>query len=191
MNNMMYTSYTLTDSISLLIKQFLNIDAFPLIALAVLIYVIIVTANLKNTSMKYLPYWFNLLIIGFILFKNGGEVINNIDSFFNGNPLKNIYFYLFNMIIALLMIANVLTNNKNSTPLKGITLVLYYFILTHLLLMLYVSNYLNNILLLVSGNTYSLIYPGNLLALVMYGVLIINWLFFSQKTKKHRLGPNL
>lgn len=184
-------NFTVANALDLYTRMFANFPAFPILAITALVFVIVIAFNLENKSTHFLFYGLNIILIGIICWTHGMNILNNIDSFWGVNLFKNVYFYLANMVLALILITIILRNNKLDKGIKYITIVFYYLILVNLLLMLYMSNYLQNIMLLVVSNTYPMIYFGNIVAFVMYAVLIIYWLFFMKKVKKHRLGNHL
>ncbi len=184
-------NFTITNALELYTRMFANFPAFPMLAITALIFIIVITLNLDNNNTHFLYYGLNIILIGIICWTHGMNILNNIDSFWGVNLFKNVYFYLANMVLALLLISLILRNRKLDKGIKYITIVFYYLILVNLLLMLYMSNYLQNIMVLVVSNTYPMIYFGNMIAFVMYIALILYWLFFKKKIKKHRLGNHL
>ncbi len=184
-------NFTITNALELYTRMFANFPAFPMLAITALIFIIVITLNLDNNNTHFLYYGLNIILIGIICWTHGMNILNNIDSFWGVNLFKNVYFYLANMVLALLLISLILRNRKFDKGIKYITIVFYYLILVNLLLMLYISNYLQNIMVLVVSNTYPMIYFGNMIAFVMYIALILYWLFFKKKIKKHRLGNHL
>lgn len=184
-------NFTITNALELYTRMFVNFPAFPILAITALIFILVITFNLDNKNTHFLFYGLNIILIGIIVWTHGVNILNNIDTFFGANLFKNVYLYLTNMVLALIFISIILHNSKLNKNIKYIIIIFYYLILVNLLLMLYMSNYLQNIMILVISNTYPMIYFGNITAFTMYIVLIIYWLFFKKKVKKHRLGNHL
>ncbi len=185
------TNYSISNALELYTKMANNFSTFSIFAIVCLIFITIILINIDNKNTNFLYYALNLILIGIIIWTHGLNIINNLDSFLNINLYKNIYFYLANMVLSLIIITKVLSSNRNPKELKYIICFFYYLLLTNLLFMLYISNYLKNIMLFVIGNTYPMVYFGNILAFIMYIMLIAYLLFFSKKVKKHRFGAHL
>ena len=185
------TNYSIANAIELYTKMANNYTTFAVFALVCLIFVGILVFNVENKNTYFLFYALNLILVGIILWTHGINIVNNIDSFLTVNLYKNVYFYLANTVLSLIIITRVLSSNRKPKSLKYLIFLFYYLILTNLLFMLYISNYLQNIMLLVIGNTYPMVYFGNILSFIMYIILIIYLLFFSKKVKKHRFGAHL
>lgn len=185
------TNYSLTNALDLYMKMTTSFSTFFVFAVVCLIFVGIITFNLKTKNTNFLFLALNIILIGIILWTHGINIINNIDSFFTVNLYKNVYFYLANMVLSLIIISKILSSNRSSISIKYIVCLFYYLLLTNLLFMLYISNYLKNIMLLVVGNTYPMVYFGNMIAFLMYIVLIVYHFFYTKKIKKHRFGAHL
>ena len=59
-------NFTFTDAISLYTKMFSNISAFTLIALAFVIFTIILMVNIDNSRMHFIFSALNILLIGYV-----------------------------------------------------------------------------------------------------------------------------
>lgn len=188
---MINMEFTTLQALTTYIEMFSNFKYFPILALAALVFVIAVALNLKSNNSRILFLGLNIILAIIICFTHGINIINNIDTFFETNILKNVYFYLANMVICLIIISSSLKSKRIELSCKYLICVLYYFLLLNLIHMLYVSNYLKNIMLLVMPNTYPMVYFGNIVAFLIYALLILYWLFFMGKKKKHRLGNHL
>ena len=142
----------------------------PLVALALLLFVIMIMININNRNMYFIFTGLNIIIILFIIWNHGINIIDNIDSFWNANIFKNIYFYLTNMIVSLLVVTSILQSKQYDNSVKYIVMVLYYFLLVDIVTMLFTSDALKKIVLII---------------------ILIYILCFKKKVSKHRLGDHL
>ena len=53
--------------------------------------------------------------------------------------------------------------------------------------MIYISNYLQNVMIYVVGNTYPMVYFGNIISFILYGIILLYWIIFMKKKKIHRM----
>lgn len=165
--------------------------AFTCFAIVSLIFTILIAFNADNKNANFLVIGLHAIIILIICWMHGRNIISNIDLLFKGNLLKNIYLYLVNMIVSLILIASIYKSKTIDKSFKYIVLFIYYFLLLNLLFSIYMSNYLQNVMLLLLVNIYPMVLVGNILSFVLYGLFIIYILFYSKKKKKHRLGNHL
>jgi hypothetical protein len=184
-------NFTMKDAINLYARMITHIEALPFIALIAIIFVVIVTINLDNKNMRFLYLGMNLLLIVYIIFRFGMGILNHVDSFFSLTFMKNVYFYLANMVFALILICSIYRSARFEKSIKYMVSVFYLVILINLFIMLFMSDALSNNMVLILGNTYPMIYFGNIAAALMYGLLILYWLFVLPKRKKHRLGNHI
>lgn len=183
--------YTFTDALSRYITMAFDFKTFSIFAIAGLVFVLLIAFNIENKNANFLFYGLNIILLGLIVYTNGLDIINHFDTLFSGNILKNMYFYLFNMFVALIVISKIYSSKRVSNSYKYMVLTLYYFLIVNLFFMIRVSNYFNNIKLLVIGNVYPMVYFGNIVCFIVYGSIILNWLIIMPKKKKHRLGNHL
>lgn len=169
--------------------MFLNISAFGLITLAVIIYIVLLIINLERKEMNYVFIGVNAIIFLVLAINHGFDTINNIDSFFNTNILKNIYFYYLNSMIMLCLVTNALRNKRIEKSVKVFTIIIYGVSLINLFLVLYMSQIVHNNTILILGNTFPMFYFGNITNFVMYGILVLYWAFVMKKVRKHRFSP--
>lgn len=181
--------FTTLEAVKLYTDMFLNISAFGLIALATTIYIVLLIINIDRKEMNYVFIGINAIIFMILVINYGYDTINNIDSFFNTNILKNIYFYYFNSMFVLCFVTSVLKNKRIEKSIKIFTIVVYGVSLVNLLLTLYMSQIVHNNTLYILGNTFPMFYFGNITNFVIYGILLLYWAFAMKKVRKHRFSP--
>lgn len=164
---------------------------FLIFALAALVFVIIVALNLENKNASFLFLGLNLVLMGIILVNYGVEIINNFDTFFSLNLYKNMYFFFFNSVVALGITNSIYKSKRFENGFKSIMLIIYYPLLTNLIYMISISNYFKDFELITFFNAYPMVYVGNIINFVLYGVLFFYWFFLMKKKKKRRLGNHL
>ena len=184
-------NFTVSDAIKLYTRMITHIEALPFIALIAIIFAIIVAVNVDNKNMRFLHYGMNLLLIIYIIVKFGLGIVDHMDSFFSTKVLGNVYFYLANMIFALFLISGTFRSARIEKSVKYVVSVLYAIILINLFIMLFMSDALYHNVTLILGNTYPMIFFGNIAAVLMYVLLGLYWLFVLPKRKKHRLGNHI
>ena len=101
-------NYNLVDAIKLYADMFVSVKSFPIFAILALIIILIVGFNLNNKNANFLYYIFNTIVIGVILFKFGKDIPSKIPTFFSHRFYKNIYLYLTNIIVSLILITFIL-----------------------------------------------------------------------------------
>ena len=184
-------NYNLFDAFKLYADMFISVKSFPIFAALALLLILIIGFNINNKNANFLYYIFNTIVIGVILFKFVNDILDKFTTFFSPNFYKNIYLYLTNIIISLILITSILRNKRRPLKYKYVILIFYYFILVNSLFMLSMAHYLKYDFLMVLVNTYPMVLVGNLASFGLYITIIIYWLVFSKKTKKHRLGNHL
>ena len=184
-------NYNLVDAIKLYADMFVSVKSFPIFAILALIIVLIVGFNLNNKNANFLYYIFNTIVIGVILFKFGKDIPSKIPTFFSHRFYKNIYLYLTNIIVSLILITFILKSKRRPLKYKYVILVFYYFVLVNSIFMLSMAHYLSYDFMMVLVNTYPMVLMGNIVSFGLYITVIGYWLFFSKKQKKHRLGNHL
>lgn len=127
---------------------------------------------------KYILIGVNVIL----LFLIGKYYIGDIIKFEFSNPLNNIYFYLFNSIIFILLfsIQSILNKlDKYDYVFNSIFLIFIGF-------SLFMTHYLNNITEIVIYNIYPMIKFGNILILIYYIVFLtkIGYHVIINKTSK-------
>lgn len=182
-------NFTLAEAISLYTSMFRDITAFSLITAAVVIYTILVLINIDNKEMNYVFIGLNVIILIFLFANHGMDTINNIDSFFNTNVLKNLYFYYFNTMFMLCLVTSILRNKRIEKSIKSMVIVVYGVSLINLFLVLYMSYVVNNNVIYILGNTFPMFYFGNISNIVIYGILLLYFLVAYKKVRKHRFSP--
>lgn len=184
-------NYSFMDALNSYINMASDFKSFPIFAIGCLIVVLLIGLNLKTKNSNFLFYILNFLLLGIIIVSNGFNIVDNIETFTQTNIFKNMYFYLFNMLVALIVMFKIYASKRVSIGFKYYILVLYYFLIVNLFFMIHVSNYFNNIELMVIGNVYPMVLFGNIVCFILYGSIILNWLTLMPKKRKHRLGNNL
>lgn len=184
-------NFTIKEALSWYLTMMGDGVAFTCFAIVSLIFTALITLNADNKNANFLVIGLHALIIGIICWFNGRNIVNNLDLLFKGNLFKNIYLYLVNMIVSLILIAHIYTSKNIPKGFKYVVLTLYFFLLLNLLFSIYMSNYLQNVMLLLLVNIYPMVLVGNILAFILYALYIIYILFYSKKKKKHRLGNHL
>ncbi len=181
---MTHTNFDIADCFNLFFKQMKNISAYPLLLILTIIYIIILIVNFKNKKMHISMYILHGLLILIICIFFGSKIINNIDTFFKSDFIKNTYFYLFNMIISIMLSTKVIVSKKINDTIKYICLVPYSLIIFFLLLFIYMSNIVNYNMLYIFGNTYPSVYFGNIISIFLYIIIFVSWLFIIIKRYK-------
>lgn len=191
MNNLTSINYNILDALKLYADMFINVKSFPIFAIAALLLVLVIGLNINNKNANFLYYIFNTIVIGVIVYKFGSNILDKIPTFFKADFYKNIYLYLTNIVISLILITSILKNKRRPNKYKYVILIFYYFILVNSLFMLSMAHYLNYDFLMVLVNTYPMVLIGNVASFGLYITIIVYWLFFSKKIKKHRFGSHL
>ena len=191
MTNIASFNFTIGDAFRLYADMLINVKSFPIFAIAALVFVILIALNIENKNANFLYYLLNSILVGVIIYKYGKNIIDNLNSFIQLDIYRNIYFFLANTVVSLILITLILRNNRRPKQYKYFILVAYYLILVNSLFMLAMSHYLEYEHLMVLVNTYPMILFGNIASTVLYIIIIVYWLFFAKKIKKHRLGNHL
>ena len=191
MDNLTSINYSIVDALRLYADMFVNVKSFPIFAVVALLLVIIIGLNINSKNANFLYIIFNTVVIGIIVYKFGKDIIDKIPTFFNMKFYKNIYLYLANIIISLILITSILKNKRRPIKYKYVILIFYYFILVNSLFMLSMAHYLKYDFMMVLVNTYPMVFIGNVASFGLYIAIIIYWIVFAKKNKKHRLGNHL
>ena len=191
MTNITSINFTIGEAFRFYADMLVNVKSFPIFAIAALVFVILIALNIENKNANFLYYLLNSVLIGVIVYKYGYDIIKHLDSFISLDIYRNIYFFLANTIVSLVLITSILRNKRRPKEYKYCVLIGYYLILVNLIFMLAMSHYLEYEHLMVLVNTYPMIFFGNIASTILYAIIIIYWFFFAKKQKKHRLGNHL
>lgn len=184
-------NYSLGNALNRYFELSKDFGSFLIFAVVCLIFVTLVIVNIDNKKADFIFYGLNITLIGIIIYTYGLKILDNIDSFINLDLYKNIYFYLTNMIISLLLISRVYSSKRIEKVFKRIVMIFYYLTIVNLLFMIYISNYLQNVMIYVVGNTYPMVYFGNIISFILYGIIGLYWFIFMKRKKVHRMGNHL
>ena len=161
----MSLDYNIIDTLKLL-KYIFKYNIFYSIIISSILLVIILILNKNKKINNYIVLGINIILIGLICY----YYIDDIFTLKFNNPINNIYFYFFNSIIYLIIMF--IINLK--TKYKKINYIFYQIILINILFSLFMTNYLNNVTLIVIGNIFPMIKFGNIIYFIYYILLLIN-----------------
>ena len=133
----MSINYSIKDIFKILGNAF-SFNIFITIIISVLIYIILLIINNKR---KYTNKIF-IIINVFLIIIISIFYLKSIVRFNFSCPIKNIYFYFFNLIVYLITVSTF--NKKVKTRYKIINYILYFIILINLLYSLFMTIYLRN-----------------------------------------------
>lgn len=184
---MTIVNYSLGKALTRYFELSKDFESFFIFAFVCLIFVVLIIVNIDNKKADSIFYGLNIVLIGIIIFTYGLKILDNLDSFFNFNLYKNIYFYITNMILSILVISWVYSCKRIEKVFKRIVIIFYYLTIVNLLFMIYISNYLQNVMIYVVGNTYPMVYFGNIISFILYGIILLYWIIFMKKKKIHRM----
>lgn len=180
---MVKTDYSILQALGNYSNFILEDKSFIVFALAALVFVIIVVLNQENKGVSFLFLGLNILCIGIIIFNFGSEIINNIDTFFHLDLYKNMYFFFFNSIVALFTCCWIFKSKRCEKSFKNLMLVIYFPLITNMIYMLSISNYFQNADLILLFNSYPMVYAGNIIYFILYGLLFLYWIFAMKKKR--------
>lgn len=162
----MSLNYSFIETLKLLLTSF-EYEIMLAIIASMIIYIALLITNKNNKKIKYIVSIINFILIIIISI----YYIKDIIKFNFTNPFNNIYFYFFNSIIYLIV------NSINSikTKYKNINYIIYGISLMFLLFSLFMTHYLNNVTIVVIGNIYPMIKFGNIIYIVYYILICINF----------------
>ena len=153
----MSLNYNIIDTL----KMFIDCMRYnAMISIIISSIILCVLCILNKKFGKYLILVINVII----LFLIGKYYIKEILSFNYSNPINNLYFYLFNSIIFIIVFSIETVFNSLDNYDYIFNSVFYIFIS----FTLFMTNYLNNITLIVLYNTFPMIKFGNILMLIYY-----------------------
>lgn len=171
----MSINYSLSKAFSLLLDTLKYNAMISIIISSIALFIICIV---NNKVGKYLILIINVVI----LFLIGKYYIADIIKFDFIDPLNNIYFYLFNSIVFILLISIQALLNK---------LYKYDYIFNSIFLIfigfsLFMTQYLNNLVYIVIFNIYPMIKFGNMLIIIYYAVFLtkIGYHVIIKKTSK-------
>ena len=170
----MSLNYNIVETLKLLINAF-KYDIFLAIIISSILFLIVLIINKDKKIIKYIILVVNVLLIILI----GYYYIKDILTFRFSNPINNMYFYFFNSVIYLIVMAIV----AFKTVYKKTNYIFYCISLINLLYSLFITYYLGNINLIVIGNIFPMIKFGNIIYFVYYILLIISLGGFLWKKK--------
>lgn len=170
----MSLNYSIIETIKLL-KNAFKYNIFYSIIVSCILFVIILILNKDKKIIRYIVLGLNIILITLISY----YYIKSILTFKFNNPINNMYFYFFNSIIYLVIMA--ILNFK--IKYKKINYIFYGLILINLLFSLFMTHYLNNIEIIVIGNIFPMIKIGNIIYFVYYIIMLINLGRFIWKKK--------
>lgn len=161
----MSLNYNIIDTLKLL-KDAFKYNVFYSIIISSILLVILLILNKEKKIINYVVIGINIILISIICY----FYIKDIFVFNFNNPINNIYFYFFNSIIYLMVMA--IINFK--TKYKKINYIFYGISLINILYSLFMTHYLGNIPLIVIGNIFPMIKFGNIIYIIYYILLIID-----------------
>lgn len=165
--------YTIAESLEYYISLILKYSVFPYIAVALIIFAILIHINFGTNGTFYLTLGAWILLIGTTFYFRGLDMINHIDSIFSFTLYRNIFFFYWNTILGMFIIHKCLNSNSLLKSSKQIILSFLVLISTNVIFSFYITEVVNNNLLLVLGNIYPMIIIGNLMLFLMYFYLIV------------------
>lgn len=158
----MSLSLNLIETFKLLINSF-KYAIFDTLLISITILIILAIKNKDKKVLKYIITIINIvliIIINYYYFKN-------ILSFKFSNPINNIYFYFFNTCLYLILFSLMLLKFK----IKNTYLIIYGISLVNILFSLFMTHYLNNIVIITISNIYPMIKFGNIIYFIFYVLL--------------------
>lgn len=157
----MSLNYGFIDTLKLLGNAF-HYNIFISIIISSIIFTIILSINKDKKIIKYIIAIINILLIILVCY----FYLKDILSFKFNNPINNMYFYFLNTIIYLIVLIIKRKYNILDFIFYGISLI-------NILFSIFMTNYLNNIDLVVIGNIFPMIKFGNIIYIIYYIILII------------------
>ncbi len=170
----MSLNYNFIETIKLFIICFKQ-PIFLALIVSMFIMLLLIIYNKDSKKIKYITLIINSLLSILLLF----FYLKNIISFRFNNPINNLYFYIFNSIIYMLLFSYI-SFKKN---IKIIDYIFYSIFLIGILFSLYMTYYFNNSNILVIGNIFPIIKFGNILYIIYYIVLLLRQCVFLTKKK--------
>ena len=187
---MVYTRYSFMDAINLYAKMSAQYLTFPIFLVMGIILTALVAFNIDNKNGNFVFNGLCIVLTGVIIYTKGLDIVNNLDIVFN-SFIKNTYFYFINTIVSFIVVNRIINSKRVGNTYKYISLIFYCLIIVNLMFNIYVTNYLSNIEIMVAINTYPMVLLGNIISILLYVSLILEWSIFMKKKKVHRLGDHL
>ena len=173
----MNLDYNIIETFKLLLQSF-RYSAMISIVISSIIFTIVLILNKDKKIINYIILCINVILILFI----GYYYIGDIITFKFSNPINNIYFYFFNTIIYLIIMSII----SFKTEYKKINFIIYGLSLVNILFSLFMTNYLNNITLIVIGNIFPMIKFGNIIYIGYYIFIILSIINIRYKKKLYK-----
>ena len=160
----MYLNYGFFKTFWLLVDCLINNKIIWIIFICCLVLGFIIYLNRNSKIINYIISIINLLIIILIVYYYHNYILSNlVFKHFD----KNIYFYFLNSIIYLLLF-NIYFYKK-----KSFIVIHYLLCLSFIIFSLFMTNYLNNVHLIIIVNIYPMIVYGNYLYFIFYIILFV------------------
>ncbi len=159
-----------------------NYSVFGLITIAIILFTFLIWMNRHTKISRYLLLMAVLgvcLSLGILHFQ---ELWSHFDTFLHLNFYQNPYVYYWNMLLVFSVLFLFLSSKNTKEKQKKWVLVLFSILLINAIFQLYITGVVQNHSLLVLGNTYPMIFVGNLLAFFSY-LLLIFWMVESRLRK--------
>lgn len=163
----MSLNYNFVETLKLLLNS-LKYSVMIAIIISMIIFTILLIINKDNKKTNYIVSIINLILIIII----GIYYLKDIIRFNFNDPFNNIYFYFFNSIIYLIIMSLI----SFKTKYKKINYIIYGFNLINILFSLFMTHYLSNSTLIVIGNIYPMIKFGNIVYVIYYIFVCINFI---------------
>lgn len=157
----MSLNYGFIDTLKLL-KESFHYNIFISIIISSIIFTIILFINKDKKIINYLITVINIVLIIIVWNFYLGDIL----SFKFSNPINNIYFYFLNTIIYLILL---ILKRKYDI----LDFIFYGMSLINILFSIFMTNYLNNVDIVVIGNIFPMIKFGNIIYIAYYIFLLI------------------
>lgn len=169
----MSLNYGFIDTLKLLGNSF-NYNIFISIIISSIIFIVILFINKDKKIIKYLITIINIVLITIVCY----FYLKDILCFKFNNPINNMYFYFLNTIIYLILLMIKRRYNILDFIFYGLSLI-------NILFSVFMTNYLNNVDLVVIGNTFPMIKFGNIIYIVYYIILLVKLIVGKINSKKY------
>ena len=169
----MSLNYGFIETLKLLGNAF-HYNIFISIIISFIILTIILYINKDKKIMKYIISIINIILVLLVCY----FYLKDILSFKFNNPINNMYFYFLNTIIYLIVL---IVKRKYSI----LDFIFYGISLINILFSIFMTNYLNNINLVVIGNIFPMIKFGNIIYILYYLILLIKLIIKKFNNKKY------
>ncbi len=167
-----------------------DISLIIFLMMMLLVYGIFIISNIDNKTVPFMVAFATIILVMYIGYRQGYYIFDKSDTFLDGIA-DNPYFYLANMILALLLYIGAFSSTKYIKSEKILLTLCYLGVLLSLFIVLWSTSGLDIIDMNDAMSLRLTYYIGNMAALVMYLILISSKLFFGKKVVKHRMGPHV